>query len=215
MVRGVIAASTAAGIEREVVLEAGRDVAHDAAGEDDRRHVGDIRRLVEDDLVARVARRAQREIDRLGGTDRDEDLGRRVVADAVAVVQVARQGAPQLDGPEVRRVVGPALAQALDPGLDDDPRRVEVGLPHPEADDVVHRRRDVEEAADPRRRHGSHALGQDALGERRSRVGAVPVSVAIIGKPTASSGGRAIVAPPLSCRPRCSPHVHFLAYQRG
>ena len=77
-------------VEREVVLEARRDVADDAAGEDDRRDVGDVRRLVEDDLVARVARRAQGEVDGLRGTDRDQDLGRRVVADAVAV---ARGGA--------------------------------------------------------------------------------------------------------------------------
>ena len=43
-------------VQREVVLEPGRDVAHDATGEHDRRHVGDVRRLMEDDLVARVAR---------------------------------------------------------------------------------------------------------------------------------------------------------------
>ena len=49
-------------IEREVVLEAGRDVDGRAAGEHDRRHVGDVRRLVEDHLVARVARGAEREV---------------------------------------------------------------------------------------------------------------------------------------------------------
>ena len=76
-------------IEREVVLEAGRDVPHDAAREDDRRDVGDVRRLVEDDLVAGVAGRAEGEVDRLRGADRDQDLGGRVVADAVAVLEVA------------------------------------------------------------------------------------------------------------------------------
>ena len=41
------------------------------------------------------------------------------------------------------------------------------GSPTPEADDVVHRRRDVEEAPDARRRHGADALGEGAFGERR------------------------------------------------
>ena len=86
--------------------------------------------------------------------------------DAVQALEVRRQRPPELDGAEVRRVVGPALAQALDARLDDLARRVEVGLPHPEADDVVHRREDVEEAADARRRHGADALGERSLGER-------------------------------------------------
>ena len=78
-------------VEREVVLEAGRDVTDGPAGEDDRRDVGDVRRLVEDDLVARVARRPQGEVDRLRRPDGDEDLGRRVVADAVAPLEVVRR----------------------------------------------------------------------------------------------------------------------------
>ena len=52
-------------VQREVVLEAGRDEAGDAAREHDGRHVGHVRRLVEDDLVARVAGRAQGEVERL------------------------------------------------------------------------------------------------------------------------------------------------------
>jgi hypothetical protein len=55
-------------------------VAYDAAREHDGRHVGHVRRLVQDDLVARVAGRAQREVDRLRRADRDQQLGRRVVA---------------------------------------------------------------------------------------------------------------------------------------
>ena len=71
----------------------------------------------------------------------------------------------------VRRVVGPALAQRLDAGLDDHPRRVEVRLADPEADDVVHGGHDVEEAADPRWRYRvdtlrQHALGQGQAGDR-------------------------------------------------
>ena len=160
-------------VQREVVLEAGRDVTHDAAGEDDGRDVRHVRRFVEDDLVTRVARRAQRQVDRLGRPDRDQQLGGRVVVDAVSRLEVARQGPPQLERPEVAGVVGAALAQALHARLDDDPRRVEVGLADAQADDVVHRRRDVEEPPDPRGRHALDALREHAIGERgaRARVG--------------------------------------------
>ena len=155
-------------VEREVVLEAGRDVADDAAGEDDGRDVGDVRGLVEDHLVARVAGRPQREVDGLRGADRDQQLRRRVVGDAVAPLEVRGERAPQLDRAVVARVVGPAVVERADAGGDDPLGRVEVGLPHPEADDVVHRREDVEEAADSRRRDGEHALGEGSIGERWS-----------------------------------------------
>ena len=154
-------------IEREVVLEPGRDPDRRPAGERDRRDVGDVRRLVEDHLVAGIAGRPQGEVDRLRGADGDEDLGRRVVADAVATVEVRRQRPAQLDRPVVARVVGPAAHQAGHAGLDDVGRRVEVGLADPEADDVVHRRQDVEEPADPGRRDVAHALAERPLGERR------------------------------------------------
>src|SRR4051794_4678528 len=81
---------------------------------------------------------------------------------------MARQSSPQLEGAEVARVVRPALSKALDARLDDDPRRVEVGLPDAEADDVVHRRGDVEEPPDTGRRDDPDPLRQDALGQRRT-----------------------------------------------
>ncbi len=84
-------------VEREVVLQAGRDVADDAAGERDRRRVGHVRRLVEDHLVAGVAGRPEGEVDRLGRADGDQDLGRRVVADAIPPRRAGRPapgGAP-------------------------------------------------------------------------------------------------------------------------
>jgi hypothetical protein len=76
-------------VDREVVLEPGGHVDGRAAGEDDRRDVGDVRGLVEDDLVTGVAGRPQGEVDRLGRADGDEELPRRVVGHAVAPIQVA------------------------------------------------------------------------------------------------------------------------------
>ena len=78
--RGVMAASTAAGSSAKSSSKRVATWRTVAAGEDDRRDVGDVRRLVEDHLVARVDRGPQGEVDRLRGADGDEDLGRRVVA---------------------------------------------------------------------------------------------------------------------------------------
>ena len=191
-------------VQREVILEAGRDVAHDAAGEDDGRDVRHVRRFVEDDLVTRVARRAQRQVDRLGRPDRDQQLGGRVVVDAVSRLEVARQGPPQLERPEVAGVVGAALAQALHARLDDDPRRVEVGLADAQADDVVHRRRDVEEPADARGRHALDALGEHAIGERgaRTRIGRHRGQAYGIGAHAACPGTVRIDRPGHAGRPR-------------
>ena len=167
-------------VEREIVLEARGDQARHAAREDDRRHVRHVRRLVQDDLVTGVAGRPQREVQRLGGTDRDQDLGRRVVPDVVATLQVVGEGAAQLDRPVVAGVVRPALAKRFDAGLDDDPRRIEVRLADAQADDVVHRRGDVEEAPDARRRHGMHALGEHPFGQRRSADHRSTIDIAAI-----------------------------------
>ncbi len=161
------------GIQREVVIEARRHVHDGPAREHDRRHVCDVAGLVEDDLVAGIAGRAEGQVHGLRRADRDQDLARRVVADAVEPLQVIRQGPPQLDGPVVRGVVGAALAQALDAGLDDVAGRVEVGLADTEADDVVHRCRDVEEAPDTGRRDGMDPLRQGTLGKRGASGGGV------------------------------------------
>ncbi len=59
-------------VDREVVLEARRDVPDRPTGEHDRRDIGDVRRLVQDDLVARVAGGPEGEIHRLRGADGDQ-----------------------------------------------------------------------------------------------------------------------------------------------
>src|SRR4029078_405353 len=65
------------------------------------------------------------------------------------------------------RIVRPSRVERTDARGDDSLGRVEVGLPHPEADHVVHRREDVEEAPDPRRGNLPDAFGEGTLGEGR------------------------------------------------
>ena len=155
-------------IQGEVVLETGRHVADRPTGEYDGRHVRDVRGLVEDDLVAGIAGCPQGEVHRLRRADGDQHLGRGVVGDAVAPLEVGRERLPELERPVVARVMRPAVVKRADAGRDDPLRRIEVRLPYPEADDVVHRREDVEEAADPGRWNRAHALRQGAFGERRA-----------------------------------------------
>ncbi len=158
-------------VEGKVVLKPGRHVDRRAAGEADRRQVGHVRRLVQDHLVAGIAGRPQGQVDRLRGADRDQDLAGRVIAHVVAPLEMDGQRAAQLECAVIAGVVGPTAAQAGDTGLDDSGWGVEIGLPHPQADHVVHRGQDVKEAADPRRRDGSDPLGQGALGQRSADGG--------------------------------------------
>jgi hypothetical protein len=81
-------------VKGEVILQAGRDELHDAAGERHGRRVRNVRGLVKHDLVAGIASRSQREVHRLGRADRDEQLAGRVVRDAVASLEVSGEGAP-------------------------------------------------------------------------------------------------------------------------
>ena len=102
----------AGGVVRHVATRYEDDFALDpAAGEHDRRHVRDVRRLVQDDLVPGVAGRAQREVDRLRRPDGDQQLALRVVLDAVQALEVGGERLAQLEGAEVRGVMRPALAQ--------------------------------------------------------------------------------------------------------
>ena len=123
---------------------------------------------MQDHLVARVDGGPDRHVQRLGGADGDQDLLGRVVPDAVQPLDVVRQGAAKLDRAVVAGVVGPARGQAVLAGLDHLLGRVEVGLAHAQADDVGHRRQDVEEAADARARDLVDPARQDARGERRA-----------------------------------------------
>ena len=135
-------------IEREVFVDRRVDAHRHAAGEDDARSVGHVRRLVDDDLVARVQCRAAGHVQRLRGADGDQDLLGGVVPDAVQPLQVMGEGATQFDRAVVAGVVRSSSGQRMASRLDDLLRGVEVRLPHPEADDVGHRGHDVEEAAD-------------------------------------------------------------------
>ena len=106
-------------VQLEVRLGRGRDENRHAAVEHDRGQVGDVRRLVQDDLVARVDERGHGRGHRLRRANRDADLVVGVVGDAVQALQVRRQGAPQLDRAVVAGVVRAAAAQRADALLDD------------------------------------------------------------------------------------------------
>ena len=124
---------------------------------------------MQDHLVARIAGRPEGEVDRLGGADRDQDFAGRIVLDAVAPLQMIRESAAQFDSPVVGGVVGPSAAEAGDARLDDRLGSIEVGLPDAQADDVLHRGQDVEEAANARWRNRAHALGQCPVGQWAAR----------------------------------------------
>ena len=172
------------GIELPGVLFARPHRDRGAAREDDRRQVGDVGRVREDDLVTGVDDRRHRRHERLGRPDRDDDLALGVVAHAVQPLEMGRERGPELDRAVVARVVGATLAQRPDAGLDDRRGRVEVGLAHAEADDVGHRVEDVEEAPDARWRDLANALrqalaGHDGGGRGRHGAGLVCMGVRV------------------------------------
>src|ERR1035437_5689874 len=76
------------------------------------------------------------------------------------------QGAAQFDRAVIARVMRPAGLQAVYAGLDRLLRSGEVRLPYSKTDDVGHRGRDVEEAADARARNFVNASRQDACRKR-------------------------------------------------
>ena len=125
-----MAASTAAGSSGAAVARGGSATwTGDAAVEDDRRHVGHVRRLVEDRPRRRGRRgppwRPRRASD---APTVMSDLAVRVVAHAVQPLQVLGQRPPQLERAVVAGVVGPPGPQRPHAGLDDLGRRGEVGL---------------------------------------------------------------------------------------
>ena len=146
----------------QVVFDACVDRHRHAAAKDDFRLVGDKTRLWDDDLVTRVNDSRHRQVERFRHAHGDEQLGFRVVPDAIELLEVAGQRAAQLDRARVGRVMRFALAQAVHPGTDDLGWRHKIRLADAQADDVLHRRGDFEEAAETGRRNVSD-LGGDQV----------------------------------------------------
>jgi hypothetical protein len=127
-------------VEREAA--AVRDQWHDdpfAAGYRHHRGIGVVERLDQDDLGAGLDQSENRGRDRLGGSYRDQYLGRRVVVDAVLPLPLSRDRFPQRRDTDARRVLVEALGDGVLGGLEHRRRAVLVGEPLAE----VHR-------ADPR-----------------------------------------------------------------
>ena len=88
------------------------------AGQRDARLVAVVHRLEDDDLVAVVEHAEQGTGQRLGRAGRDEDLGVRVVLEAVEALLVAGDGVPQHGQARAGRVLVDAAADGLDGGVE-------------------------------------------------------------------------------------------------
>ncbi len=155
--------------EPEVVGLVGRHRHRHPAREHDPRHVGDVRRVRQDDLITLVQGRAERQVDGLGDADRDQDLALRVVADTAELRGVLGDGLAKRHDPVVRRVLGLPLLDGADGGLAERIGRDEVRLTDPERDHSRLAGSEVEEPADTARGQPSHPLaGERSLGERHA-----------------------------------------------
>ena len=142
----------------EGVLEAGWDLHRLTAGEGYLGGVGHEARLRHDHLVARVEQGGHRQVQRLADAYRDQDFAVRVVVDTVKRLEIGADGPAQLSRAGIGGVARLAVLEAGDAGLQDHVRRDEIRLADAEADDVLHRRGDVEKLADPGRWHRFHSL---------------------------------------------------------
>ena len=116
----------------------------------------------DDDLVAGVERGGERQVERLGDADGDQYLAGRVIGLAIHPVQVLGEGAAEFYEARVGGIVGLSLLQRLYARLHDGLGGVEIGLSDAQADHVIHRRRDVEEATDAGRRDGGDTIRYEA-----------------------------------------------------
>ena len=105
--------------------------------ERDARRVGHVARLVKHHFVTGIAERAQRQIECLAHAHRHDDLIIGSITDGKVLLYVGRDRATQFDHTEIRRVVGLAALERKNGGFPDVPGRDEVGLTHPERDDVL------------------------------------------------------------------------------
>src|SRR5438309_8821283 len=123
-----------------------------SSGEHDAGDVRDVRRVGDDDLVAVVERRTEREIDRLGNTDGHEDFAVRVVSDTTQLLGVVADSLAKRADAVVGRVFGVPILDRPDRGLPEAIGRDEVRLTDPERDHALGARDEIEEPSDPARR---------------------------------------------------------------
>ena len=143
------------GPEGELILGACGHGHRDTAGQQDAGAVGDVARFVVEDLVARIEKGAEGQVDCLGDTDGDDDLVVRIVADREVTLHVGGDGATEARGTEVGGVAGATLFQRVNRRLPDMPRGDKVGFADAEGDDLLHRLNDLEEVADSRTGDGA------------------------------------------------------------
>ena len=125
-----------------------------AAGEGRDRLIADEARLGDDDLIPGLYQCADAHINGLAAAHGDEDFLGRVVFQAHPAVEVVGDLGPQLLQTGVGGIAGAAMLEALDAGLPDGPRGLEVRLADAEADALGHLGGKVEKFADAGGPHG-------------------------------------------------------------
>ena len=136
------------GGQPEVVFLFERDRHRHAEGQLDDRRVGDIAGFRDQDLVPRLDKRPDAEVDPLAAADGDEDLVLRVVGEVEPVFHVFGNRLAQLHQPGVGGIAGIAPLEVVDGGLADGVGGLEVRLADPQGDDPLHLVGDVKKAAD-------------------------------------------------------------------
>ena len=136
------------GSEAEIVFFQGFHPDGGAAGKNDAGGIGNIAGLRNKNLVPRGGEGPEGDIDGLGGADGDDDLGRRIVRQAIAAGKIEGDLIPQLGETPVGGILGFAVYQGIDGGIPDMIGRFEIRLADAEGDRILHGGGQVEKAAD-------------------------------------------------------------------
>ena len=114
-------------------------------------------------LVARVEQSTQRDVDRFGNSDRDEDLAGGVVLDIKKAADIFRDRFAQREQAKVGGVGCLTFFQRIDRRLADVPRRGKVRLADAEGNDIVAPLHEFKEIADPGARDRGDVAGDFRL----------------------------------------------------
>ncbi len=147
----------------EIVFGAARHGHGNAVGKKNFRLVSDKTRRRHDDLVARIADRAENAAHRFADADRDHHFAVRAIRDAVQIFEMFREFFAQFHQTRICRVIRHAAQNGIESGLKDRLRGDEIGFADTERDHVGHLRGNAEKSADSRRFYFMNAVGDKAV----------------------------------------------------